>query len=169
MRTWVIVPLLLAGACSGEAEAPKKEQAAAERLSAGQWELTTEVTEFSKGDQGTPNIDTPAGTRASSSACIPEADGKKPNPSLFSDARDECSYSNFYMARGRLSASVNCTRQGLDGNISTNVDGSYTADTMEATLRTDTAFSADGDVRFTRKLTGRRVGECIPEAASKPS
>ena len=170
MRCWIIVPLLLAAACSGEAPAPKQEEApAADKLASGQWELTSEVTQFAKADQGTPKIDTPVGTRATFTACIAEADTKKPQPQIFSAEKDECSYGNYYMSGGRISATVNCERPGLSGNVATNVDGSFTDQTMEATLRTDTYLTTDGDVRFTRKLVGRRIGQCTPEAAPKQS
>ena len=169
MRKMMLVPLLLVSACSGGGEAPKKEEAAAvEKLDAGQWELTTEVTQFAKSDQGTPKIDTPVGTKETVSACVAEADAAKPQPMIFSGAKDECTYGNYYMSSGRLSATVNCNRPGLSGNVATNVDATFTASTIEGTLRTDTYLTTDGDVRITRKLTGRRTGaQCTPEAAGK--
>ena len=167
MRSLALIALLAATACSGGSEAPKQEQeqAVAEKLDAGQWELTTEVTKFDKSDQGTPKIDTPVGTKATSSHCIAEADAKKPQPGLFGGEKDECTYGDFYMSAGRLSATVNCKRPGLSGNVATRADVDFTATTMDGTLSTTTYLTTDGDVQITNKLTGRRVAAaCTPTA-----
>ena len=170
MRSLALIPLLLAVACSGGSEAPKQEEqaAAAEKLDSGPWELATEVTQFAKSDQGTPKIDTPVGTKATTTHCIAEAESTKPQPGLFGGEKDECTYGNdFYMSAGRLSATVNCNRPGLSGNVATRADVDFTATTMEGTLSTTTYLTTDGDVRITSKLTGRRVGVCTPEAATE--
>jgi len=166
MRALALVPLILAAACSDGAEAPKQEeQAAAEKLDAGQWELTSEVTEFSKADQGPPKIDAAVGTKESRTVCIEEADAKKPQPAVFGGEKDECTYGDFYMSAGRLSATVNCNRPGLSGNVATRADVDFKAKSLEGTLSTTTYLTTDGDVRITRKLTGRHLGQCTPEAA----
>jgi hypothetical protein len=167
MRVLALVPLLLVAACSGEAEAPKQqEEAAAAQLDPGQWEFTTEVTQFAKADGGEPKIDAPVGSKETRSVCIAEADVKKPQPALFGGEKDECSYGDFYMSGGRLSASVNCTRPGLSGNIGTRADLDFKAASLEGTLSTTTYLTTDGDVRITRKLTGRHAGPCTADAAS---
>ena len=168
MRAFALVPLLLSAACSGGGEAPKQEEeAAATQLDAGQWELTTEVTQFAKADQGQPKIDAPMGTKETRTACIAGADAKKPQPAIFGGEKDECTYGDFYMSGGRLSATVNCNRPGLSGNVATRADVDFKAKTLEGTLSTTTYLTTDGDVRITRKLTGRHVGQCVPEAEGK--
>lgn len=168
MRALAFVPLLLAAACSGEAEAPKQQEpAAASQLDAGQWELTSEVTQFAKADAGAPKIDTPVGTKETRNICITEADAKKPQPGMFGGGKDECTYGDFYMSGGRLSASVNCNRPGLSGNVATRADVDFKAASLEGTLNTTTYLNTDGDVRITRKLTGRRSGAC--EAGGAPA
>lgn len=165
MRALALVPLLLATACSGGGEAPKEEaEAAATQLDAGQWELSTEVTQFAKSDQGQPKIDAPVGTKETRSVCIGQADAKKPQPAIFGGEKDECSYGDFYMSGGRLSATVNCNRPGLSGNVATRADLDFKAKALDGTLSTTTYLTTDGDVRITRKLTGRHVGQCTPEA-----
>ena len=167
MRSLALIPLLLAAGCSGGSEAPKQDEqaAVADKLEAGQWELATEVTKFDKSDQGAPKIDTPVGTKATASYCIADADVKKPQPEIFSAEKDECTYGDFYMASGRLSATVNCKRPGLNGNVATRVDVDFKATTMDGSLITTTYLTSDGDVQFTRKLTARRVGTCTPDAS----
>ena len=166
MRALALIPLLLASAaCSGGGEAPKQEEkATADRLEPGQWELATEVTQFKKTDQGAPKIDAPDGTKATRTVCIAEADAAKPQPGMFGGDKDECTYGDFYMAEGRLSATTNCKRPGLSGNVATRADLNYTGSTIEGTLNTTTFLVTDGDVVFLRKLTGKRVGQCAPDA-----
>jgi hypothetical protein len=168
MRAFALVPFLLAAACSGGSEAPKQEEAAAAtQLDAGQWELTTEVTQFAKADQGTPKIDAAVGTKETRAVCIEAADAKKPQPIVFGAEKDECTYGDFYMSSGRLSATVNCNRPGLSGNVATRADVDFKAKTLEGTLSTTTYLTTDGDVRITRKLTGRHTGQCMPQEAPK--
>lgn len=162
MRPLALLPLLLlAAACSdagGEAEPAKAP--ADTTLAAGQWETTTEVTQLTKLDPGAPKIDTPAGTKASFTSCLPEADRKKPAAALFAGTADKCEYKDFYMARGRLNATLSCTRDGLQGNVLHSIDGSNDADSFEGERSTSTQLVTDGDVRIIAKISGRRVGEC---------
>lgn len=168
MRILIVVPLLLAGACSEGAETAKAEAPKVTAIQAGQWETTTEVTRLTQQDQGAPRIDTPAGTKLAGSVCITEADVKKPDPQLFVGSKDQCTYDNFYMSGGTVNAAMTCTREGLSGQIMTGVYGDYQADSFEATLDTSTHLATDGDVKIAAKVTGRHVGPCTaaaPEAA----
>ena len=162
MRFIALAPLLVLAACS-EGAAPTKQEAeapAAEQLSAGQWEMTTEITKLTQRDKGAPAIDTPEGSRSTTSSCVAEADVKKPQPALFAGEGSECSYRDIYMRDGRLNATLACSRADLRGTIATNVNGSFTATTFEGTTSTETSLSGDGDVRIDAKLTGRRTGDC---------
>lgn len=166
MRGTILLSLLVLGACA-EAEAPKAETKA-ERpaaLAAGQWEITSEVTNFSKSDNGTARIDTPVGTRATTSTCIPEAEVKRPPVALFADPSEECTYDSVYVANGRVTASLTCRREGLNGKIMRTASGNYTADSLEGEASLDTYFASDGDVRIGYSLTGRRTGECVAAPA----
>jgi hypothetical protein len=169
MRALGFVPLIVLAACSGSSQPPKEkaEAPAAEQLQPGQWEMTTEVTSLTKADQGTPRINTPAGTRLSSSVCVPPAAAKKPPPALFATREDSCTYKDFYMSGGRLNASLDCKRRGLNGQVGMNVNGSYTATTIEGTVGITTYLATDGDVRIESRLTGRRTGECTAEPAAE--
>ena len=162
MRFVAVAPLLVLAACS-EGTAPTKQDAEsprAEQLSAGQWEMTTEVTKLTQRDKGAPAIKTPAGSRTTVSSCVAEADVKKPQPALFASEGSECSYRDFYMSGGRFNATLACSRSGLGGTLATIVNGSFTATTFEGDATTETSFSGEGDVRVDAKLTGRRTGDC---------
>ena len=167
MRFIAFVPLLVLAACSEGAAPPKQEAKApkAEQLDAGQWEMTTEVTNVSQRDKGTPAIDTPKGSKATVASCVGESDAKKPQPALFASAGSECEYRDFYMQSGRLNATLSCSRAGLSGTIATNINGSFTADSFEGTATTETSLSGDGDVRIDSRLAGRRTGDCTAAPA----
>lgn len=167
MRFLALTPLLVLVACSEGAEQPKQEEApAATQLTAGQWEVTSEVQSLQKRDQGTPAIKAEEGSKTTSSSCVAEADVKKPQPALFVGEEGTCTYRDFYMSSGRLNATMQCKRPGLSGNIAVLVDGTFKADSFEATTTTETQLSGDGDVSIRSKLTGRRTGDCT--AAAEP-
>ncbi len=169
MRHLVLVPLAALAACSGGSEPQKQESEAApvEQMSAGQWEMTTEVTKLTQRDQGAPALKMPQGSKTSRSVCIGEGEVKQPPAGLFVPEELECTYRDSYISGGRVNATLACSREGLRGNIGTIVNGSFTADTIEATATTETSLSGDGDVRIDAKLTGRRTGDCTPEPAKK--
>lgn len=162
MRALAFVPLLALAACSGETEPVEKKAPAAEQLQAGQWEITTEVTQFVKADAGAARIDTPVGTRETATRCLAEADARKPQPALFAGPKDSCTYRNFYLSGGRIDALLDCQRPGLAGKVMMNVNGTYTATRIEGSRGIDTYLNSDGDVKVRAKITGRHVGQCTP-------
>lgn len=166
MKRAIGIAAILAAGCSGgeeEASAPKEKAAPAAAMSAGQWTTASEVTRFSQADKGSPKINTPVGTKASGSACLAEADAKKPNPALFAGEGYDCTYRDSYMSGGTISANLECKRAGLSGLVMVNVSGSYTADTFDAEVATITHLATDGDVQIGTKVTGRRSGECTAQ------
>lgn len=163
MRLHALFPLLVLTACSNapttEQTAPEPEVATA--LTPGQWEVTAEVTKLTAMDNGTPAINTPAGTTTTISHCVGAEEVKKPAAEMFGGENSgDCQYRNFYMARGRLNASLSCQPKGLSGSVMTTVDGNFTADSLDATSTVETYLASSGDVRIATKVTGRRVGEC---------
>ena len=163
MRALILASLLLAAGCSeggGESAAKQAEAPADTTLEAGQWEVTTEVTRLTKLDDGTPVINTPAGTKASFASCIAEADRKKPSPALFAGDKADCEYKDFYMARGRMNASLSCNVPGINGDVVTSVEGKNDATSFEGTLSTSTRLASSGDVRIAARINGRKVGAC---------
>lgn len=161
MRELAFVALLALAACSDGADPAKEADAApAQQLQAGQWEITSEVVTFNQADQGAPKIDTPVGTRETTTHCVAEADVKRPVPALFAATGDSCNYRDIYMSGGRINASIDCTRSGLRGQLMYSVNGSYTATSIDATRDLQTYLTSDGDVRVSSKITGRHVGQC---------
>ncbi len=159
-RLMMLAPLLLASCGEGEGVVENKAEAA-KGLSAGQWEVTSEVTAFRAADEGAPKIDTPAGTTATESICVPE--GERPPTQIFSGEGYDCQYSNYYARRGRMNITMNCSREGMSGNIAMAVDGKFDAESFEVSREVTTYFTTDGDVQATATVTGRRTGECAPQ------
>jgi len=171
MRSLVLLPLLILAACSdGGADAAAEAQAKADaakklELAAGLWQTSAEVTRLTSQDEGKPAIDTPVGTKIEASGCVAAGEGKKPNPILLAGHEDyDCEYSNFYMSSGTLNAQLNCKRKGLNGEVRMTVDGTYTADGIEAEQSISTFLAGRGDVNIMTKLTARHAGPACPPA-----
>lgn len=163
MRALLIAPVILFSACSSPEEAPEPE--AATQIDAGEWEIVTEVTRLTATDKGRPAIDMPVGTRVTGAACVGDSERSKPPPAMFAGPKDKCEYKNFYMARGRLNASLSCTRPGLEGTLMLSVEGNYGAADLQATATLESYLVGSGDVKMASKITGKRTGACAATPA----
>jgi hypothetical protein len=163
-----LVPVLALAACGGGESQNKAKANAA--LQPGQYEVTAEVTQFRKADQGTPKVDTPVGTRTTRSVCL--AGAVDAAADLFADEGFTCqTNSGAYARNSMLNLSTSCTREGLQGQIGYSISGSYDAQSFQADRTLATALSTDGDVVIISRLQGRRTGECsaAPAAPAAPN
>ncbi len=149
--------LALAGCAEEAAKAPPAPAAPAS-LPAGLWKTSGEVSQFKTMDAGTPIIAAKVGDKNTGETCVAAGEGKKPKPALFGAMRGECGYSNFYLGNGTMSGTIEC--KSPQGPIMHMVNGSYTADTFEASVDTASYLTSDGDVTLTTKLSGTRAGDC---------
>ena len=156
MRILMMVPLCLLAACGGEEKKP--EETAAATMSAGQWEVSSDVTSFRSTDKATPALKAAVGDKSTVSTCVEPGDAAKPKPELFAGEGYECKYKNDYIKNGRINASITCKRDALEGEIMMSVQGSYTGDSFEGTVDTISYLSGDGDFAMNSKITGRRTG-----------
>ena len=165
MRWIVCFSLFAVAACGGGGSGAGENKAGtarADAIAAGQWELTSEVTAFHTVDQGSnPQLNMPVGTRATDTVCVGAG---QPPAKLFSGGGFDCRYDSFYGRRGRMNATMLCTREGLNGNIPVTADGQFGADSLEYTREIRTSLAGAGDVQITARVTGRRTGECTPGA-----
>jgi hypothetical protein len=157
---FLLAATALAGGCGGEpekAKAPERPQA----MQAGQWQSTSEVTNFRQADQGRPRLNMPIGTRGSAAACVEAADVTRPPEELFvgSDFEDCAWGENFYMRNGRLISSMTCQRDGV-GNVEVTVSVDFTPNSYEGTVEFVTRLPTDGDVIVAARSRGTRAGEC---------
>ncbi len=156
-----LIPLAFVTACGGEAET-NDAASTATTIVAGQWELTSEVSDFRAVDQGQPKIDTPTGTRATNSVCV-GADTRPPT-ALFAGDGYACEYGAYYVRNGRINVTLACTREGLSGSIPISAEGRITDEGIEFNRTIRTVLASDGDVEITAAVTGRRTGDCVAEA-----
>lgn len=170
MRVIAFSSLLLLAACSEGGAADQKEAAVDKSklvLAAGQWETISEVTNLTKEDDGAPAMKLDKGSKATVSNCVGEAEGKKPPAAVLAGIENaSCEYQNIYMSRGRLNASITCTRPDLSGKILVSTQGTYTGNSFDLTSNARTMLVTDGDISFDAKLTGRHAGACTPAATS---
>ncbi len=167
MRGLIIVPLCLAAACSSGSEEKKAEEAAAAAMQAGQWEISSEVTDFRSTDKATPALKAAAGDKASAPACIEAGEEDKPPAGMFAGVGYECEYKDRYISGNRINLSLECEREALEGKVMVSVQGTYTGDSLEGTATATSFLPGDGDFVMNSKISGRRTGPaCAAPAAA---
>lgn len=167
MRT-IILGLAAAGllaACSDDsATQAKPDEAKADALKPGEYEVTAKVDEIHSTDKTTPATASKVADPAKvTRTCVP-ADGTI-DPATFAEAQEKCFASDSYMRGGRMSLQYKCNRAGEQ--VSQLVDGNFTADSFTGKVMTATYLSGSGDYEMTRTMTGKRVGECPAAPAEK--
>lgn len=155
--------MTLVAACGSEPAKPVATEKA-KTLSAGEYEVSSEVTKLASADKSTPATGYKMGDKNVIRTCI-AADGAL-NPAMFIEKGDSCTAQSSYVRSGRLSVQYQCSRPGR-GNVYPAADGNFTADGFEAIVTVGTAFSGDGDYNLTQHLTAKRVGDCPPASAAK--
>lgn len=158
MRCLIIVPLCLAAACSGGGGEEKKAEEVAATMQAGQWEVSSEVTAFRSTDKATPALKAAVGDKAAAPACIEAGKEDKPPAEMFAGAGYECDYKDSYIRSGRITATLDCERDALEGKIFMTVQGSYKGDSFEGTADSTSYLSGEGDFAMSSKISGRRTG-----------
>lgn len=153
----IAAAMMMLSACGGEQAAPAKEEAAA-KLAGGLYELTSEVTALQSTDQSTPSTTLAKGAKSTVQACV-SAEGV-PAPELLAEQGDKCEIKNSYIRNGRMSAQMSCRREGMSGEVMPAMMGSFSKDGFEGEITTLTYFVKDGDYRMTRKVAGKRIGDC---------
>ena len=167
MRAAIIVPLGLLAACSGGGEENKVEEAAA-TMQAGQWEVASEVTGFRSTDKATPALKAAVGDKTTTPACIEAGKEEKPPAAMFAGAGYECDYKDKYIRSGRITATLDCERDALEGKIFMTIEGSFKGDSFEGTSSATSYLSGDGDFAMNSKFSGRRTGPaCAAPAAGE--
>jgi hypothetical protein len=151
--------LTLLSACGDPPKPVATEKA--KTITAGEYEVTSEVTKLASADKSTPATIYKMGDKNVIRACI-AADGAL-DPAMFIEKGDSCTAQSSYVRAGRLSVQYQCSRPDR-GNVYPAADGNFTADGFEALVTVGTAFAGDGDYNLTQHLTAKRVGECPPPA-----
>ena len=168
MRTIIVTAAVAVflGGCGSEA--PVENKASTTRVAAltpGEYELSWTVVDVKSTDQTTPATSLKAGAPATTSrTCIGPDNAIE--PAAFAEGNDKCNANEQYIKNGRMSLQLKCTRSGKSGNAMQGIDGDFTADGFEATILGSTGFGGSGDYNMTRKVVGKRVGDCAAEGAA---
>ncbi|HYD36228.1 MAG TPA: DUF3617 family protein [Allosphingosinicella sp.] len=158
MRGLIVIPSLLAAACSGGGGEENKAEPVAATMQAGQWEIASEVTAFRSTDQATPALKAAVGDKATAPGCIEAGKEGEPPAAMFAGTGYECSYKDKYIRSGRITATLDCERDALDGRIFMTVQGNYKGDSFEGTSDATSYLSGEGDFAMSSKISGRRTG-----------
>jgi hypothetical protein len=166
MRGLIVIPLCLAAACSSGGEENKAAEAA-DALQAGQWEISSEVSDFRSTDKATPALKAAAGDKASAPACIEAGKEDEPPAEMFAGVGYECDYKDRYISGGRINLSLECDREALEGKVMVSVQGTYKGDSFEGTATATSFLPGDGDFVMNSRISGRRTGPaCAAPAAA---
>jgi hypothetical protein len=168
MRGPIAIALCLAAsACSGAGEEKKAEEAAG-AMQAGQWEISTEVSDFRSTDKASPALKAVAGDKSAAPACIEAGEEDKPPAGMFAGVGYECDYKDRYISGGRINLSLECEREALEGKVMMQVQGTYKGDSLEGTSTATSFLPGDGDFVMNSKISGRRTGPtCAAPAEDK--
>ena len=168
MRALIIGPLCLAAACSGGGEEKKADEAAA-AMQSGQWEISSEVSDFRSTDKATPALKAAAGDKSAAPACIEAGKEDKPPAEMFAGLGYECEYKDRYISGGRINLSLECEREALEGKVMMSVQATYKGDSFEGTTTATSFLPGDGDFVMNSRVSGRRTGPTCAAPAAEDS
>jgi hypothetical protein len=159
-----------AGAASPGASSPGSSSPGSEpgvSLQPGEWEMKMEVVNVNA--QGLPEgvaeamkNSAPGGTNRT---CMTPEEAKGPTAEMFGkNDTANCRSDGFGWAGGRIQGKTTCTGDGGTGKTVMTLAGSYTPQSIDMTMKSDTEVMGKS-MNMEMRLTGRRVGECT--AATK--
>ena len=135
-------------------------------LQPGEWEMKTEVVNVAA--EGLPAGMAEGMKKSASSTtrtCMTPEEAKGPKGDLFAgDKSGNCKSEGFSWAGGKISGKTTCTGQGGVGKTVMTMDGTYAAQTMDMTMKSQTDLGGKA-MTMEMRVSGRRVGECT--AATK--
>jgi Protein of unknown function (DUF3617) len=141
--------------------------AAGVELQPGEWEMKTEVVNVSA--EGLPaGIAEGMKAQASSTSktCMTPEEAKGPKGDIFAGKGSNCKSEGFSWSGGRIKGKTTCTGQGGAGNTVMEMDGKYSAQSIDMTMKSETELGMAGKaMKMEMRVSGRRIGEC--SAATK--
>jgi hypothetical protein len=139
--------------------------AAGVTLQPGEWEMKTEVVSIAA--PGMPAGMTEgmkANAGSTSRTCMTPEEAKGPKGDMFAgDNAANCKSENFSWSGGKIKGKTTCTPPGGGKTVMT-MDGSYTPQSMEMSMKSETDIAGRA-MTMEMRMSGRRVGEC--SAATK--
>lgn len=134
-------------------------------LQPGEWEMKTEVVNVAA--EGLPAGMAEGMKKTASSTtrtCMTPEEAKGPKGDLFAgDKSGNCKSEGFSWAGGRISGKTVCTGQGGAGKTEMTMDGTYSAQNMDMTMKSKTDLGGKA-MTMEMRVSGRRLGECSAAA-----
>jgi hypothetical protein len=167
MRTMLLGGLLLAGCqqasdtSTNKAEMPRT--AAAQAFTPGEWATTSQIIEMDIPGMPEEMRKANVGQVNSFTSCMTPEMARKPDANFFTNnaGTTDCKGKRFDMAGGQLKAAMVCTDRNTPGEMRLTIDGSYTADSYQATSVMQRSDGPGGTVmKVTAKTSARRTGDC---------
>ena len=175
-RFAILLPLLVAAACSKPAETPGNAMSATAvasetrklQLQPGQWETTTLITAMDIAGLPAGATEAATGTRTMTSNCITAADAARPDANILSGTKDgNCTYERFSMTGGSIDAAMTCMPARAPGKIAMTLAGTHARDRFDMGMAMNTSLPGDLAMTMKATVTGRRTGECTnPETGT---
>lgn len=146
----------LAAACSGSAVS----------LQPGQWEHTMQFTSIEA--PGAPEAQMAAMRQAmgqphTESSCVTPEQAARPTGNMLNPGGQNCQFTENTFAGGAIRVHGTCQQPG-GGSAQMNMDGTYTATTMNVTLSSEMTMPpgmpGPRSIRMSGTMTGRRTGDC---------
>ncbi len=136
-------------------------------LQPGEWEMKMEVVNVSAEGMPPGMLE---GMKKSASrtdrTCMTPEEAKAPKGDLFSGNQNGCRSEGFKWAGGRIEGKTICPGQGGSGETTMTMTGTYGAQNMDMTMKSQTDLMGK-PMTMEMRVSGRRVGECT--AATKDS
>lgn len=134
-------------------------------LQPGEWEMKTEVVNVAA--EGLPpgmadSMKKSAGS--TTRTCMTPEEAKGPKGDIFAGNQSNCKSEGFSWSGGKIKGKTTCTGQGGTGKTVMTMDGSYGAQNIDMTMKSETDLAGKA-MTMEMRVTGRRVGEC--SAATK--
>ena len=135
-------------------------------LQPGEWEMKTEVVNVSAEGLPPGMMDSMKQSAASTTrTCMTPEEAKGPKGDLFADDKSgNCKSEGFRWAGGRIQGKTICTSPGGPGKTVMEMDGRYSAQSIDMTMKSETDLGGKA-MKMEMRMSGRRVGECT--AATK--
>jgi hypothetical protein len=134
-------------------------------LQPGEWEMKMEVVNVKV--EGLPEgvADAMKKEGKASRTCMTEDEAKGPKADMFTkDNASNCKSESFTWSGGRIQGKTICEGQGGTGKTQMTMDGRYTPQSIDMTMKSETDMMGKA-MTMEMRLSGKRVGECT--AATK--
>lgn len=132
-------------------------------LQPGEWEMKMEVVNVTAEGLPPGMLD---GMKKSASAtnrsCMTPEEAKAPKGDIFAGNQSNCKSEGFTWSGGKIKGKTVCAGQGGAGQTTMTMDGSYGAQNIDMTMKSETDLGGK-PMTMEMRVSGKRVGECSAE------